>query len=71
MTPHDQPEAEPAAEPFKTLNMNQMQDLVAMLAELDDDAVAQMFLSELHALDAAEKARGAASHESKRELPPR
>lgn len=58
MPPHEQPKAQPAADPFQTLNMNQMQDLVAMLAELDDDAVAQMFLSELHSLDAAEQAHG-------------
>jgi hypothetical protein len=67
MTPPEQPTAETAADQFRTLNMDQMQDLAAMLAELDDDAVAQMFLSELHALDAAEKARGGGPQAAERE----
>jgi hypothetical protein len=53
--PHQ--DAQPAVDLFAMLDVDQMQK---MLAELDDDAVAQLFLDQLHALNQADAARDTA-----------
>ena len=62
MTQPQHQDTQPAVDLFAMLDVDQMQK---MLAELDDDAVTQMFLDQLQALNEADAARDTAVIRSK------